>query len=81
MAQSLPKTTRQWNVIGFDGFESLKLSEQPVPQLGDSQVLVKSRSSSSCTLPGSLPLHEVSTDHDLSPRRLSQRTLLCLVVP
>ena len=45
MAQSLPKTTRQWNVIGFDGFESLKLSEQPVPQLGDSQVLVKSMSS------------------------------------
>jgi hypothetical protein len=43
MAQSLPKTTKQWNVTGFDGTESLIFSEQPVPQIGDSQVLVKSR--------------------------------------
>lgn len=43
MAQSLPKTAKQWNVTGFDGPESLVFSEQPVPQIGDSQVLVKSR--------------------------------------
>ena len=65
MAQSLPKTSKQWNVIGSDGFESLKLSEQPIPQLGDSQVLVKSRSPRSCTFLGSLTLHKVPTDHDL----------------
>lgn len=42
MAQSIPKSTKQWNVIGQDGFDSLKYTEQPVPELGDSQVLVKS---------------------------------------
>ncbi|XDG08382.1 hypothetical protein ABKA04_007997 [Annulohypoxylon sp. FPYF3050] len=41
MAQSVPQTVKQWNVIGKDGIDSLQLSEQPVPQLGDSQVLVK----------------------------------------
>lgn len=42
--QEIPKTVKQWNVTGKDGFESLKFSEQPVPELGDSQVLVKSKS-------------------------------------
>ncbi|KAK7409513.1 hypothetical protein QQX98_008297 [Neonectria punicea] len=41
MAQLIPKTTLQWNVIGLDGFDSLKYTEQPVPELGDNQVLVK----------------------------------------
>ncbi|KAI2472598.1 zinc-binding dehydrogenase [Annulohypoxylon bovei var. microspora] len=41
MALSIPKTIKQWNVIGNDGSASLKLPEQPVPQFGDSQVLVK----------------------------------------
>lgn len=44
MAQSIPKTTKQWNIIGQDGFDSLKYTEQPVPELGDNQVLVKSKS-------------------------------------
>jgi hypothetical protein len=43
MAQSIPKTTKQWNIIGQDGFDSLKYTEQPVPKLGDNQVLVKSK--------------------------------------
>ncbi|KAI1209178.1 NAD(P)-binding protein [Annulohypoxylon truncatum] len=41
MAQSIPQTVKQWNVTGQNGPDSLQLSEQPVPQLGDSQVLVK----------------------------------------
>ena len=45
MAQSIPKTTKQWSIIGQDGFDSLKYTEQPVPDLGDNQVLVKSTSS------------------------------------
>ncbi|KAI0854784.1 putative alcohol dehydrogenase [Xylaria cubensis] len=40
MKNSIPKTTLQWNVIGTDGLASLELSEQPVPELGDNQVLV-----------------------------------------
>lgn len=40
-AQSIPKTTKQWNVAGHDGVESLEFTEQPVPQLGDNQVLVR----------------------------------------
>lgn len=43
MAQSIPKTTKQWNITGLDGFDSLKYTEQPVPDLGDNQVLVKSK--------------------------------------
>lgn len=42
MSQSIPKTVKQWNVASQDGFGGLKLSEQPVPELGDGQVLVKS---------------------------------------
>ncbi|KAI0384082.1 zinc-binding dehydrogenase [Hypomontagnella monticulosa] len=41
MAQSIPQTARQWNVVGHDGVDALKFTEQPVPQLGDNQVLVK----------------------------------------
>ncbi|KAK6949267.1 hypothetical protein Daesc_009341 [Daldinia eschscholtzii] len=39
MAQSIPKTTKQWNVVGYNGIESLKFSEPPVPELGDTEVL------------------------------------------
>jgi hypothetical protein len=53
MAQSIPKTTKQWNIIGQDGFDSLKYTEQPVPELGDNQVLVKSKSP---TFPETIPL-------------------------
>ncbi|KAF9878021.1 putative alcohol dehydrogenase [Colletotrichum karsti] len=41
MPQSLPKTTKQWNVVGRDGFKSLQLTEEPLSELGDSEVLVK----------------------------------------
>lgn len=43
MSQSIPKTTKQWRVVGHNGFDSLEYSEQPVPELGDNQVLVKSK--------------------------------------
>ncbi|OTA92388.1 hypothetical protein M434DRAFT_31905 [Hypoxylon sp. CO27-5] len=46
MAQSIPKTTKQWNVVGQNGLESLEFTEQPLPQLGDTQVLVKLRGAS-----------------------------------
>ncbi|KAJ3499279.1 hypothetical protein NLG97_g442 [Lecanicillium saksenae] len=39
---SLPTTVKQWNVVGKDAeFGSLKFSEQLLPALGDSEVLVK----------------------------------------
>ncbi|KAI0149838.1 zinc-containing alcohol dehydrogenase [Hypoxylon sp. NC0597] len=41
MAQSIPKVTWQWNVVGQNGLESLQFTEKPVPQLGDSQVLFR----------------------------------------
>lgn len=41
MSQSLPKTTKQWNVVDEGGLASLRFSEQPVPDLGDNEVLVK----------------------------------------
>ncbi|KAM0259852.1 hypothetical protein ACHAQJ_003096 [Trichoderma viride] len=37
----IPQTVKQWNVASFNGFEGLKFSEQPLPEVGDSQVLVK----------------------------------------
>ncbi|KAJ8100806.1 zinc-binding oxidoreductase [Lipomyces tetrasporus] len=37
----IPKTTKQWKVTGYDGFGSLQLTEEPVPEIGDSEVLVK----------------------------------------
>lgn len=45
IAMSLPTTVKQWNVCGANSeFESLKFSEQPLPALGDSEVLVKRKS-------------------------------------
>ncbi|KND86982.1 Zinc-type alcohol dehydrogenase-like protein [Tolypocladium ophioglossoides CBS 100239] len=44
MAQLIPKTSKQWTVTaqdGEDGFNALQFSEEPVPVLGDGQVLVK----------------------------------------
>ncbi|EHK15337.1 uncharacterized protein TRIVIDRAFT_56510 [Trichoderma virens Gv29-8] len=38
---STPKTVKQWNVVEYNNFEGLKFSEQPLPEVGDSQVLVK----------------------------------------
>lgn len=38
----IPKTTKQWTVTGQNGFDSLKFSEESIPELGDNQVLVKS---------------------------------------
>ncbi|KAL6867010.1 NAD(P)-binding protein [Trichoderma novae-zelandiae] len=38
---SVPQTVKQWNVVSHNGFDGLKFSEQPLPELGDSQVLVK----------------------------------------
>ncbi|KAK1149639.1 hypothetical protein N8T08_005191 [Aspergillus melleus] len=37
----IPTTTRQWTVVGDNGLESLQYTEQPIPELGDKQVLVK----------------------------------------
>ncbi|KAM5341771.1 hypothetical protein ACJ41O_014802 [Fusarium nematophilum] len=44
MSLSIPKTSKGWNLTGFDGLSSLKYSETPIPELGDNQVLVKSAS-------------------------------------
>ncbi|KAL6404147.1 alcohol dehydrogenase I-ADH1 [Ilyonectria robusta] len=41
MAQTIPTTVRQWNTTDQAGFDSLKVSEQPLGELGDTQVLVK----------------------------------------
>lgn len=40
--QSIPTTTKQWTVVGQDGLHSLRYSEEPVPEHGDNEVLVKS---------------------------------------
>lgn len=48
MAPDIPQTVKQWNVTSHDGtagFDALAFSEQQVPRLGDSEVLVKSQSS------------------------------------
>ena len=42
MDLSIPKTSWQWNVIAEGGTTSLKFTKQPVSELGDNQVLVKS---------------------------------------
>ncbi|KAH8701809.1 putative alcohol dehydrogenase [Talaromyces proteolyticus] len=39
--QSIPKITKQWIVDGQNGLDSLKYTEGPIPDLGDTQVLVK----------------------------------------
>ncbi|PGH29587.1 hypothetical protein GX50_07665 [[Emmonsia] crescens] len=41
MEQSIPKTSKQWSLAGQNGFESLKFTEEPVPELDDNHVLVK----------------------------------------
>ncbi|KAH7170154.1 hypothetical protein EDB81DRAFT_154069 [Dactylonectria macrodidyma] len=41
MAQTIPTTVKQWSTTDQAGFGSLKLSEQPLGELGDTQVLVK----------------------------------------
>ncbi|KAH7162245.1 hypothetical protein B0J13DRAFT_614908 [Dactylonectria estremocensis] len=41
MAQEIPTTAKQWSTTDQSGFDSLKLSEQPLGDLGDTQVLVK----------------------------------------
>lgn len=57
MAQAIPETTKQWNVVGTSGFDSLKFSEQPVPELGDNDVLVRSRAYSSPLSDNILTVH------------------------
>jgi NADPH-dependent curcumin reductase CurA len=57
MAQDIPKTTKQWKVTGTSGFDDLKLSEDPVPELGDGQVLVRS----TFCLPPRVPLFPLLT--------------------
>ncbi|KAF9889331.1 hypothetical protein FE257_007441 [Aspergillus nanangensis] len=46
MVQPVPTITKQWTITGHNGFDSLKYSEAPVPELGDNQVLVKLRGAS-----------------------------------
>ncbi|OJD18772.1 hypothetical protein AJ78_01243 [Emergomyces pasteurianus Ep9510] len=41
MAQPIPETTKQWSLVSQNGFDSLKFTEEPVPELHDNQVLVK----------------------------------------
>ncbi|KAL7947077.1 NAD(P)-binding protein [Trichoderma barbatum] len=41
MAPAVPKLVHQWNISEGQGFDTLHYSEQPLPELGDSQVLVK----------------------------------------
>ncbi|KAF1817032.1 alcohol dehydrogenase [Eremomyces bilateralis CBS 781.70] len=36
-----PKSMKQWSLPDFNGFDSLKLEEVPVPECGDDQVLVR----------------------------------------
>lgn len=42
---SIPKTTNTWMVTGRNGFDSLEFQEnKQIPELGDSQVMVKRES-------------------------------------
>ncbi|PTB65013.1 NAD(P)-binding protein [Trichoderma citrinoviride] len=41
MSHVIPKFVKQWNVIKGEGFDSLQYSEQPLPEIGDSHVLVR----------------------------------------
>lgn len=45
MAEEIPKTSKQWRVTGYDGFDALKFMEEEVPILSDNYVLVKSKPS------------------------------------
>lgn len=42
MTQAIPEVNRQWKVIGENGLDSLQISDGKSPEVGDSQVLVKS---------------------------------------
>jgi hypothetical protein len=77
MALSIPETTKQWNVTGTDGFDSLRYSEQPVPEFGDNQVLVKSKLS---TFRDLLRYSQNPLTGIHSSWRLSQCTLLYLSI-
>ncbi|KAI1320505.1 zinc-binding dehydrogenase [Xylariaceae sp. FL0255] len=46
MVESIPKVMSLWNVADTRGPVSLKFSEQPVPEIGDNQVLVKLKGAS-----------------------------------
>ncbi|KAK2733722.1 hypothetical protein FQN55_003177 [Onygenales sp. PD_40] len=46
MTSPIPKTTKQWKLVGQDGFDGLKYTEEPVAELGDNQVLVKIKAAS-----------------------------------
>ncbi|OLN85514.1 Zinc-type alcohol dehydrogenase C1773.06c-like protein 4 [Colletotrichum chlorophyti] len=39
MTQLIPETIKQWKVVGQDGVDSLRFTEEPVSELGDDQVL------------------------------------------
>ncbi|PKS05518.1 hypothetical protein jhhlp_008209 [Lomentospora prolificans] len=41
MAQNIPQTVKQWNVVGQGSFDNLKFSEQALKQPSDNEVLVK----------------------------------------
>ncbi|KAJ2996330.1 hypothetical protein NUW58_g1000 [Xylaria curta] len=41
MAEPIPRTISQWNVVGTDGPAALKLSVQSIAELGDNQVLIR----------------------------------------
>ncbi|KAH7329433.1 hypothetical protein B0I35DRAFT_474038 [Stachybotrys elegans] len=42
MPQEIPKTTKQWKVVGRNGFDSLQFDEKaPVPEYGDRDVVVR----------------------------------------
>lgn len=54
MTHEIPKTTKQWNVSshdGSEGFDALKFSEQEIPELGHSEVLVKRMFFVRCLVP------------------------------
>jgi hypothetical protein len=43
MSLQAPATVKTWRVTGYDGLDSLKLSEEAIPRIGDDEVLVKSK--------------------------------------
>lgn len=43
MDEQIPKTARLWRLSGWTGLDCLKFSEEPVPELGDHEVLVQSK--------------------------------------
>lgn len=49
MSQSIPQSVKQWVIPSRDAkdFSGMKFEEAPAPELGDGQVLVKRKSSSS----------------------------------